>query len=97
MKKLLIGAVSAVALSFAFAVAPTSAAPGFNASKYCTDNGDFAPFLSSHGECVRYFTKIADTTTSNDAVAFCKVIQDVDPAFFDSVWKNIGQCVKSFH
>ena len=94
MKKLLIGAVSAAALSFAFA-GPASALPGV--SQFCTANGDFAPALSSHGECVRYFTKIFDANPNNDAVAVCKVIQDVDPAFFDLFFKNIGQCVKALH
>jgi len=90
MKKLLIGAVSAVALSFAFA-GGANAAP--NWSQFCTDNSDFG---LSHGECTSLFNSYYNKGKgNNDASAICKDIKLSDPAFFDANWKNHGQCVKA--
>lgn len=84
MKKLLIGAVSAVALSFALGAAPASAA-GFNASQFCKDFSDFGV---THGECTSYFAGGNSLPVTN-----CKFIQDNFPVIFDANWKNLGQCV----
>ena len=92
MKKLLIGAVSAVALSFAFAVAPASADPSF--SKYCTDNNDFG---LSHGECTSILTAYYNKGKgSNDAAALCRDIKVEAPDFFDAAYGNMGKCLKEW-
>lgn len=92
MKKLLIGAVSAVALSFAFA-GSASAAPG--ASQFCTANEDF-PWLgfSSHGECVSTFQNLFNNGNA-DAVGACKFIRSVLPGPFEAFYGNLGRCVSS--
>lgn len=92
MKKILIGSATALALSLAFS--PAQAVPGFNASQYCKDNGDFG---FSHGECTSIVTRANNAAEGDDASAFCKAFKLVDPTTFDSLFKNHGQCVKSFH
>jgi hypothetical protein len=91
MKKLLIGAVSAFALSFVLA-GSANAAPNF--SQFCKDNNNFG--LASHGDCVSVYSAFFNNGKgNNDAAALCKNIKDTDPAFFDANWKNVGQCVKA--
>ncbi len=84
MKKLLIGAVSVVALSFAFA-GPASA-DGFNGSEYCTANGDFSWYFSSHGDCTSYFE------SNRGSVVWCKLLKDYGYLEYYG-FKNLGQCV----
>ena len=89
MKKLLIGAVSAVALSFAF-TGPASADPSF--SKFCSDNNDFG---YTHGECTSILTGFYNKGKgNNDAAAVCRDFRAGSPAFFDAAWGNLGKCVK---
>ena len=89
MKKILIGTAAALALTLSFGSA--GAAPGFNASQYCTDNGDFG---LSHGRCTELVTKIVDKSTSNDAVEACKEFQAFDPDGFTAFgFKNRGDCI----
>lgn len=89
MKKILIGTAAALVLSFAFA--PAQAAPGFNASQYCTDNGDFG---IGHGRCTELVTKLVDKSVRNDAVEACKEFQTFDPDGFEAFgFKNRGACV----
>ena len=83
MKKLLIGAVSAVALSFAFAAMPATAAP--NASDFCKAFNDFGV---THGQCTSHFSG-GDSLP----VTRCKIIKKYFLAFFNANWKNIGDCV----
>jgi len=87
MKKLLIGAVSAVALSFAF-TGPASALPGV--SEFCTANGDFGV---SHGRCVSIVQNIFNNGNAEE-VGICKLLKEVFPDAFDGdPWKNLGDCV----
>ena len=94
MKKLLILAAATTALALSAGVGPVSAAPGFNASQYCTDNGDFG---FSHGDCTSIIAREANKSGSDDPAAFCKAFKLVDPTDFDAFYKNIGDCVSSFH
>ena len=89
MKKLLIGAVSAVALSLAF-TGPASATPG--ASQFCTANGDFGV---SHGECTSILENLFNDGNATP-VGVCKFIKVAFPGFFDATWKNLGDCVSDF-
>lgn len=82
MKKLLIGAVSAVALSFALAATPALAG---DASKICKANNDFG---LTHGEC----TSLLAGGNSIAPVA-CKNYRDTQPALFDAQFKSLGDCV----
>jgi hypothetical protein len=87
MKKILIGAAAALALSMSFGTA--YAIPG--ASQYCTDNGDFG---LSHGRCTELVTKIFDKSTSNDAVEACKEFEAFYPDDFTAFgFKNRGDCI----
>lgn len=83
MKNLLIGAVSAVALSFAFGAAPASAA---SANSICKDNSDLG--FATHGECVSFINK-------DLIVDACKNFKANNPAAFDANYKNLGDCVSS--
>jgi hypothetical protein len=88
MKKLLIGAVSAAALTLALSM-PASAAPG--ASQACKVLGDLG---LSHGECVSLLQ--ANFNNGNaDAVGLCKFTKEFNPALFDALFKNLGDCVSS--
>jgi hypothetical protein len=95
MKKILMGAATA-ALVLGFALAPAGAAPGFNASQYCSSlTPPDAGF--SHGDCVSIVTKIVNKTGSDDAAAFCQDFKLEDPTDFDTFYKNLGDCVSSLH
>ena len=81
MKKFLIGAVSAVALSFAFGAAPASAA---SANSLCKDNNDFG--FATHGECVSWINK-------DLIVDACKNYKATNPVAIDASFKNLGDCI----
>lgn len=83
MKKVLVGAVSAVALSLALAAMPAQAA-GLNGSELCKAYNNFG---ASHGECTSAWE------SNKGTVAFCKWAKDTFPAAFDASFKNLGQCV----
>lgn len=89
MKKLLIGAVSAVALSFAL-TGSAVAAP--NWSQFCKDNN--IPGYS-HGDCTSILNGFFNKGQgNNDVAAFCKDLKTGAPAFFDAAWGNVGRCIK---
>jgi len=88
MKKLLIGAVSAVALTLAFS-GPAAAVPG--ASQYCTANGDFG---LSHGDCVSLIENLYNKGNAEE-VGVCKLFKEFYPGIFDYYFKNLGDCVSS--
>ena len=91
MKKLLIGAVSAIAMSFVLA-GSANAAP--NWSQVCKDNNNFGV---SHGECTSILNGFNNKVQgNNDAAAYCKAIKATDPAFFDANFKNVGACITVF-
>ncbi|MBI1210835.1 MAG: hypothetical protein GC190_05185 [Alphaproteobacteria bacterium] len=94
MKKILFATATAAALTLGFAGAPVSAAPGFNASQYCKSIGDAG---YSHGDCTSIVTKVVNKSGSDDAAAFCQDLKLEFPDFFDATYKNLGDCVSSFH
>lgn len=94
MKKVLVATVAAAALTFCFSAAPVTAAPGFNASQYCKSINDAG---YSHGDCTSIVTKVVNKTGSDDAAAFCQDLKLEFPDFFDATFKNLGECVSSFH
>jgi hypothetical protein len=94
MKKVLIAAAAVTALALGAGAGPVSAAPGFNPSKYCNSIGNAG---LSHGECTSLVARIVNKSGSDDAAAFCKEFQLFDPTTFDATFKNLGDCVSSFH
>ena len=90
MKKLLIGAASAVALTLALSV-PASA-ENYN-SKVCKAFGDLG---LSHGECTSTLDVYFGGDRGNDfAVDYCKYLANYYPDDFDLYFKSRGACVSA--
>jgi len=86
MKKLAIGALSALALAFAFT--PASAADPIN--DFCKANNELG--LSNHGECVT----LLKGKSNNLPPTLCKYLKENYAAIFDANFKNQGDCVSYF-
>jgi hypothetical protein len=92
MKKVLLAAVAVTAFAIGAGAGPVSAAPGFNASKWCSANADFG---FGHGDCVKIVTKLVNKSGNDDAVALCQDFKLEFPDDFDANFKNLGECVNS--
>lgn len=85
----LTGSIVAAPLAIGFA-SPASAAI-INGSRMCSENSNFG--LASHGQCVSQLETHLNRTVPP---GICHFFQEADPSFFNSHFKNIGECVSVF-
>ena len=87
MKKLLITAASAAALSLPLLIGATTPALALNVSDYCKANNDFG---MSHGECVGQLI-------NGNIPKFCRAFLDADPVAFEAQFgsTSLGACVST--
>jgi hypothetical protein len=91
-----IGSTVLVGAAAVMGASPADAAsPDFNASKFCTDFGDFSGFFTSHGQCVRYFESNY-SRNATDAVTFCANFL-VPEGYYSSVGRCVSETRTYYH